>query len=67
MNMSPEDKAKKLLSMEVYYWGDKGLETTQRCVLISSRILSELIEKGCSQETIEYWYNVGKEIYKQGK
>lgn len=64
--MTPADKAKELLELEVYYWGQKGLETTQRCAINTSKIRKELIGLNVEDKAFDYWTEVLKEIYKQG-
>lgn len=67
MKITPKEKAKKILDLEVYYWGQQGLATTQRCVHQASQIRSELIRINASQDLLDFWIEVAKEIYKQGR
>lgn len=65
--MTPAEKAKEILDSEVYYWGQKGLETTQRCSHKAVAIRAELIRIGADKTLLDYWIEVNKEIYKQGQ
>lgn len=65
--LTPKEEAIKMLTSEVYYWGQKGLETTQRVSHKAAKIRSVLIELKVSDEILEYWLQVGKEIYIEGK
>lgn len=61
------ETAKRMLALEVFYWGQKGLETTQRVKQKVSDIRSVLIEIGQPKEVTDYWLEVGLEVYKQGQ
>lgn len=65
--MTPAEQAKKIIDSEVYYWGQKGLETTQRCSQKSALVRGELIRQNAPDELLDFWIEVNKEIYKQGK
>lgn len=65
--MTPAEQAAEILKQEVYYWGQKGLETTQRCSLKATDIRSELIRQNAPVELLDFWLEVNKEIYKQGQ
>lgn len=65
--MTSAQQAKKIIDSEVYYWGQKGLETTQRCSQKAVLIRSELIRMGAPNGLLDFWDEVNKEIYKQGK
>lgn len=65
--LTPKQKAIKILKSQVFYWGKKGLETTQRASLEAVHIRHELIELRVSDEILEYWLEVNKEIYIEGQ
>lgn len=66
--MNPaSDTAKKIIDSEVFYWGQQGLITTQRCAIHASKIRAELININAEQGILDFWIEVLKEIYKQGK
>lgn len=67
MELTPSEKAKQILEAEVYYWGQKGLTTTQRCAIHAAAIRAELIRINASQELLDFWAEVKLEIYKQGQ
>ena len=60
---TPKEKAKSIIDQEVYYWGDKGLETTQRCAIKSGNIRAELINIKADEVLLDYWIDVLKFIY----
>lgn len=61
--MTPTEKANELIVLEIFYWGDKGLETTQRCSQKAVKIRSELMSNGASDEVLFFWIEVNKAIY----
>ena len=65
--LNPKAKAIRMLSLEVFYWGQKGLETTQRVSQKAVAIKHELIDLKASQDALDYWTEVNKEIYIEGK
>lgn len=65
--LTASETAKRMLALEVFYWGQKGLETTQRVSLKAADIRSVLVEIGQPKEITDYWSEVGLEVYKQGQ
>jgi hypothetical protein len=65
--MTAAEQAKNILNHEIYYWGQKGLETTQRCSQKSALIRSELIRMNADESLLDFWIEVNKEIYKQSE
>lgn len=55
--------AKDIIDNEVFYWGDKGLETTQRCAQKAGLVREFLLKYIGECETAESWIKVTKEIY----
>lgn len=67
LSLTPKEKANEILKLEVHYWGQKGLVTTQRASMVCNRVNTELIALSVSQDIIDYWNEVNLEIYKQGE
>lgn len=65
--MSSNNIAKQIIDTEVFYFGQKGLETTQRCSIQASIVRKELLRINAPKELVDLWIEVGKQIYKIGK
>lgn len=67
MKQTSKEKAEQMLYLEAFYWGQKGLETTQRCAHKASMIRAEMSAIGADELILDYWSEVFNEIYKQGQ